>query len=108
VAATGRADRLAAADEDCLGRAAPLQSREFAVDELAVDEEAHEPMIAADRDTFVVATGAAQAPAWTALAVVNPFQIARRSSQTNGGPDEETTRRRDEETTRRRDDQTKN
>ena len=54
MAATGRADRLAAADEHCLRGAAPLQAREVPVDELAIDQEAHERMVARDHDTSAV------------------------------------------------------
>jgi hypothetical protein len=57
MAATRCADRFAAADEHRLGGAAPLQARQVPVDELAVDEKAHEPMLDGACDRFAVAIG---------------------------------------------------
>jgi hypothetical protein len=53
--ATGGADRLATADEHGLGGASALQAREVAVDEMSVDQEAHEPMVAESYDSSAVA-----------------------------------------------------
>lgn len=52
------ADRFAAADEHRLRRATAFQGRQVPIDEVSVDVEAHDLIVASDRDSFRVAISA--------------------------------------------------